>query len=732
MKLYINMLLERINANPDAETDRVLWVSEAGDEVVLIRLCDKKANPLYESYSELIAELERGELKVLEVDPYAPVAKRNDEVPAKHLKVRDRAWQVIEPIIQLPRDGQFLRSERGPIITRLVREKRAAKSMIYGYLRRYWQGGQVKNALFPEFSNCGAPGKLKPDTSAKRGCPRKFADSAKAPGVNVSDETRRLFKLGIEAFYENPKNPTKMTLREAYNRTIARFFHRGYEWNNGSKVPALPAATSLPSFNQFVYWYRKEQILTKSLIARDGKRKFNLKHRALGGDAASIAPGPGAFFQIDATPGDVHLVSSLNHGLIGRPDIYLVVDVFSRLITGFSATLETSSFVSAMLAVENATCDKAEFCAKHGIQISEREWPSHHLPDALLADRGELLSKNASQLADGLNIRVSNTGSYRPDFKPFVERMHRSLKDELISHLPGAILKEKERGERDPRLDAALTLPEFRRLMIAWILDHNRKRIEGMRARDFMVSHDVEPRPIDLWEWGIAHRSGCLRIMDRNIIKLHLLPAGEASVTAMGIRFNRLLYSCERALRKEWYVRARHDGSRKVDVAFDPRDAGVLFLRPTTSYPFEECRLRESDSFYSTHSWADVKLHLSKRFQQREQSLSADMQQDAAFRATLDAVVSAAKKRAQVANKGKSKAERLRGLTENRQAERDLERQATRAPIPAGKADNIIPITSNGSRQTNDEGYVPRPSNLDMLKKQREELWNNHEKTDLD
>src|SRR5258705_9134934 len=42
--------------------------------------------------------------------------------------LRDRAWEIIQPIIRLPRDGQYLRSERGPIIMRLVAEKRAAKS----------------------------------------------------------------------------------------------------------------------------------------------------------------------------------------------------------------------------------------------------------------------------------------------------------------------------------------------------------------------------------------------------------------------------------------------------------------------------------------------------------------------------------------------------------------------------------------------------------------------------
>src|SRR5206468_6794748 len=136
----------------------------------------------------------------------------------------------------------------------------------------------------------------------------------------------------------------------------------------------------------------------------------------------------------------------------------------------------------------------------------------------------------------------------------------RSLKDELISQLPGAVLKEKERGERDPRLDAALTLQEFRGLMIHWILDHNRARIEGMRLQEFIFKNHLEPRPIDLWEWGTINKSGHLRVMDRDKIRLHLLPSGKATVTAKGIGFIQALYIWGRPVQNEWYVGPGPDG----------------------------------------------------------------------------------------------------------------------------------------------------------------------------
>jgi hypothetical protein len=56
--------------------------------------------------------------------------------------------------------------------------------------------------------------------------------------------------------------------------------------------------------------------------------------------------------------------------IIGRPVIYIVIDVFSRLIVGFAVTLEGPSWAGAKLALENAFSDKASYCKQFGINIT--------------------------------------------------------------------------------------------------------------------------------------------------------------------------------------------------------------------------------------------------------------------------------------------------------------------------------------------------------------------------
>ena len=64
---------------------------------------------------------------------------------------------------------------------------------------------------------------------------------------------------------------------------------------------------------------------------------------------------------------------------------------------------------------------------------------------------------------------------------------------------------------------------------------------------EFMIQEQVEPVPINLWQWGIKNRNGHLREMSHEIIMMNLMPKN-ATVTFKGIRFKEMYYSCEQAI----------------------------------------------------------------------------------------------------------------------------------------------------------------------------------------
>ena len=64
----------------------------------------------------------------------------------------------------------------------------------------------------------------------------------------------------------------------------------------------------------------------------------------------------------------------------------------------------------------------------------------------------------------------------------------------------------------------------------------------------------VKPIPLELWNYGIRYMSGGLRAMNREYVRYHLLPKGEASITKQGISFDGRYYSCEHILRNKLFL----------------------------------------------------------------------------------------------------------------------------------------------------------------------------------
>ncbi|MEA4961583.1 hypothetical protein [Lutispora sp.] len=304
----------------------------------------------------------------------------------------------------------------------------------------------------------------------------------------------------------------------------------------------------------------KEKNIQKALIARKGEKKYKLQHRAVLGKSDAETIGPGSMYQIDATIGDVYLVSRYNRNwIIGRPVIYAVIDVFSRMITGLYVGLEGPSWVGAMMALANAAMDKVNFCAEYGISISDEMWPCNYIPQTILADRGEIESKNIDRLIETLHVKVQNTPPYRADWKGIVEQYFRTINTKVKPLVPGFIdVDFRQRGGNDYRYDAKLDIFQFTQIIIKCVLHHNENWLSSYNKDELMVADEVNPIPMKLWKWGVANRSGILRSYHEDIIKLNLMPVDKAMVTAKGIKYKKMFYSCDKAIQEMWFEKARN------------------------------------------------------------------------------------------------------------------------------------------------------------------------------
>ncbi|MDD2869928.1 Mu transposase C-terminal domain-containing protein [Neomegalonema sp.] len=602
-------------------------------------------------------------------------------------KRRDEAWEAIRPLA-LAQPEIFNPRSRAALVQQRVEETGITRQRLYRLLHRWWRRGMTIAALTPDTANSGAPGKSKPESGKKRGAPVRGG----AQGLNVDEKVRQAFRDAVTRYFAKNK---RVDMTDCYHQCLKdHFSDLLLNEETGRQERVLRPAH--PSLRQFRYWLAQDNDLFALARKRRTPRVHDKDNRAILGTSTAETLGPGSRYQIDATIADVYLVSRFDRTkIIGRPVVYVVIDVFSRMIAGLYVGLEGPSWVGAMTALANAASPKAEWCRSFGVEISEADWPCRSLPTALLADRGEMLGASADRLVEVFGVRIETAAPYRADWKGVVERRFGLLHAAFRPFTSGFVEPDfQERGARDYRLDAVLDPDEFTAILIRSTLYYNNEHVLSGYPRDpAMIAEDVKAVSIELWEWGVRRRTGQQRIFLEEMVKLALLPSDEATVTAQGIRFYGCYYSCDRAIREHWFEKARQTRSWKVPISYEPRLMDRIWLRdPKGREPFLPCALTEaSGEMRGKTLWEIDQLHqedrrqrdaLTPRRRQGRINLNEEIERIAALAASARP------------EDPRSKAERLRDIRGNRAEERAANRvqEAFRPHLEQGEPAQVLPF----------------------------------------
>lgn len=692
----------------DSRLDRVLRIDLERNWASLYPMPVNNKKPIgmpYDIEADVLqSSVDNGTAKIVLEDPYTqkpstdktdgaegglPVHRllwKENDLPEAHRDERDKVWKVL---------GQYVeginildREERSKIVNELIRIHRWKKPVIYKYLHRWWQAGQVQNAFLPFRHLCGGKGKTrlrsekdeKRTECIKRGRPSDLSRSTnEQTGPNMTIEMRDRTLRGLRKIFAKHKG---ISFAEAFRRLTEEYFNAGeYELRSRVLAPILLPPSQRPTKGQAHYWYRHSDRWIADLSRRKGQRIVNLKYRGMVGSPTKRAFGPGSCFLIDSTVADVYLVSQLSRRrIIGRPIIYVVIDVFSRLIVGFYIGLRPASWRGAIAAIKNAAEDKTEYCKSIGLArpITEEEWPCHYLPETIRADRGkEYLSHASDDLVLGLDIELDNTAPYRADWKGLVERQFKLINERGLSWTPGAVREERTLMGEDYRLDAKLTLLEFKQLFVQLVYQHNNVLpIKEYPYEEFMIEDDVPPYPVDLWHWGARNRSH-LREVSPELLP-NLLPSAQARITPKGIMFEGLSYGCQSAIRGHWFDRARVNGTESIRVSYNEENTSSIFVRLPNGR-LEECHLLGRDHAFADRHWDDVIDYFAVKKQQRERSRSNEEQRLADSRAEIKDVITKAVQKTKESPITESKSASLKGIKKNRKEEQRQERRKYRS-----------------------------------------------------
>lgn len=576
MKVYLaNQLLLW---SDEGRTERVLWAHPGGAGLYTIDINSATALPVFRDNSLVEQAEAAGTVRTATNDPWLRVIDEASLSP-KQKEKRERAWQIIHQMI-LDQPAVFIAESRGRMVRRAMAEHSVTNQTVYRFLRRYWQRGLAPNALIPDFHKCGAPGREKRGAGKKRGRPRLYGETT---GINVDPSVRKLFRDVLTRYYaEN----NKVDLAGAYRALITRHYSTWEPDERTGQQLAVPV-DDRPTQMQFGYWLEKDNDVFAIERSRRTARAYDKDMRAFMSSSSSEVFGPGARYQIDATIADIYLVSRYDRNkIVGRPVLYVVIDVFSRLIVGLYIGFEGPSWVGAMMALANTAADKVQYCRQFNVEIGPADWPCQALPSVLLGDKEELAGEKVETLIQTLHVVVENAAPYRADWKGIVEQSFRLLHAEFKPYLPGYIDTDfRIRGGEDYRLDGTLDIDQFTRAIILCVLHHNNAHYYRKFQREAdMVADGVKAIPVEMWEWGITRRSGRLHTFPEELVKLSLLPSAEAVVTASGIRFYGCYYSCRKALEEHWFEKARQRRSWKIRVSYEPRCMDEIYIQDETQH----------------------------------------------------------------------------------------------------------------------------------------------------
>jgi len=258
MEFLINSLLEWQTCDEQVEIDCVLWGEPDCEKFWLIRLNDDSALPRLVTRGELEASIAVRDLAIIKSDPFAKLHRLDHEIPARHKKIRDQRWEIIQPLLQLPPGEIFDPEIRGRVIKQICSKHKISHKTPYKLLRLFWRRGQVKNSLLPDYPNCGGRHKSRRCSERKRGRPNRTRERlGLGPGINIGPEEKEKIMKGIRLFYlKGKKNAV-----EAHRLTVEKFFNKGYDFIDGKLRPMPAPPEEAPSVRQFRYYLNQ---LTKS------------------------------------------------------------------------------------------------------------------------------------------------------------------------------------------------------------------------------------------------------------------------------------------------------------------------------------------------------------------------------------------------------------------------------------------------------------------------------------
>lgn len=504
------------------------------------------------------------------------------------------------------------------LILKTLRLNIVSKDAVYRLVKRMILYGFRREALIPESYKAGTsefgiynPNKKKP---GRKPFLHHFELINNRPppvvGLPMSKTWQKMILNGI-AKLEVPL-PKFETVYSSILRTEFRVRTVGPK---GEKIELFPAEGRYPTRRQMRYFLKKfySKKGYPAFFTTPSNRAQN--KRGTLSRSYNDQMGPGHTYAIDSTIADVYLVHHRDRTkVIGRPIVYVVIDVWSSAIVGFYVCLSGPHWDSAKMALFCTAYDPEKLAKLRGTEYIPTFKIKPTIPKILLSDRGEYLSQKAGYTSFLLHMDQDLTAPYRGDWKGIVEVQFHTIKDEQLAFVPGA--HDARRQERELRKshpeEAALSMKEFIKRLESCFRQYNRTPLQEHRIPESMKLHNIHFTPASLWDWGHANHNGSgIELSDDELIE-QLLPKQDCGVKPSGISLNGRDYGDIDCHRDNFLTEtAKHGIKVNVQCWSFPGNIDYIWTTDNRETGLRQVPIHSGNfTFYTEEEYADVKAIL--------------------------------------------------------------------------------------------------------------------------
>lgn len=466
----------------------------------------------------------------------------------------------------------------GGLVRDAMRTAKASRHLVYKCWSLLCRYGIVESSLRPRLDRCGAPSVRRPcDPGGRKKAGRKTTEQRLAAKAGRPQEPKQPgmsseWRAKILAADRRIPSP-KPRMPERCDQIIGSHFVQTYRYDGDLLVKVDLGMGEYPNRQQIRRVLSIEYSRLERALEKTTQGHYARALRGAGGRSWRGVSGPGHTWAIDSTIGDIYLRSSLDRAwIVGRPIVYVIVDVWSTAVVGFYVCLEGPSWAMAKLALFSAAAAQAMVADLWGYTPVLGLNPEPTLVAALQCDRGEYLSRRASETARQLLPIMSYAAPRRPDWKGSVEVLHRIEKDMQYHFVPGAI--DARRAEYELRRfrpdEAALTVRDYVHVLYEMFTEYNLTADRTSRLDGQMQAAVVFPSPAGLWHWGHEVGIGCRRHIPTSELISALLPACNARITRRGIQLGNRTYGGPEVERRKWIDVARNYGVSDLPIHYFP------------------------------------------------------------------------------------------------------------------------------------------------------------------